>query len=203
MTANPLEFTGERFVPGIAGEIAHEHWHRYAFARRFVAGRRVARRRVRRRLRQRAAGGERRPASSASTSMRGDRACARDRYAVRDESARSSKAPRLRCRWPTPASTPSCRSRRSSTSRRGPAANARRVRARAGAGRLADPVVAEPPRVLRRARLRQSVPPARARPRGARAPARRRLSPRGAGIGSDAISDPRSGARTARGRPSS
>ncbi|MEP6678275.1 MAG: methyltransferase domain-containing protein [Betaproteobacteria bacterium] len=41
MTA-PLEFTGERFVPGLDGEIAHEHWHRYAFARRFVAGRRVA-----------------------------------------------------------------------------------------------------------------------------------------------------------------
>ena len=36
-----LEFTGERYVPGTAGEIAHEHWHRYAFARRFVAGRRV------------------------------------------------------------------------------------------------------------------------------------------------------------------
>lgn len=36
-----LDFTGERFVPGIAGEIAHEHWHRYAFARRFVTGRRV------------------------------------------------------------------------------------------------------------------------------------------------------------------
>ncbi len=36
-----LEFTGERFVPGIAGEIAHEHWHRYAFARRFVVGKRV------------------------------------------------------------------------------------------------------------------------------------------------------------------
>ncbi len=36
-----LEFTGERFVPGIAGEIAHEHWHRYAFARRYVAGKRV------------------------------------------------------------------------------------------------------------------------------------------------------------------
>jgi len=36
-----LEFTGERFVPGIVGEIAHEHWHRYAFARRLVAGRRV------------------------------------------------------------------------------------------------------------------------------------------------------------------
>jgi SAM-dependent methyltransferase len=36
-----LEFTGERFVPGTAGEIAHEHWHRYAFARRYVAGKRV------------------------------------------------------------------------------------------------------------------------------------------------------------------
>jgi SAM-dependent methyltransferase len=36
-----LEFTGERFVPGIAGEIAHEHWHRYAFARRYAAGKRV------------------------------------------------------------------------------------------------------------------------------------------------------------------
>ncbi|MCC7328467.1 MAG: class I SAM-dependent methyltransferase [Burkholderiales bacterium] len=39
--SDDLEFTGERFVPGITGEIAHEHWHRYAFARRHVAGRRV------------------------------------------------------------------------------------------------------------------------------------------------------------------
>jgi SAM-dependent methyltransferase len=36
-----LEFTGERFVPGTEGEIAQEHWHRYAFAQRFVAGKRV------------------------------------------------------------------------------------------------------------------------------------------------------------------
>ena len=36
-----LEFTGERFVPWLSGEIAYEHWHRYAFAQRFVAGRRV------------------------------------------------------------------------------------------------------------------------------------------------------------------
>lgn len=36
-----LEFTGERYVPGTAGEIAHEHWHRYSFARAFVAGLRV------------------------------------------------------------------------------------------------------------------------------------------------------------------
>jgi SAM-dependent methyltransferase len=36
-----IEFTGERFVPGVPGEIAHEHWHRYAFARQFVAGRRT------------------------------------------------------------------------------------------------------------------------------------------------------------------
>jgi SAM-dependent methyltransferase len=34
-------FTGERFLPGVAGEIAYEHCHRYAFARRYVAGRRV------------------------------------------------------------------------------------------------------------------------------------------------------------------
>lgn len=35
------EFTGERFLPSLTGEIAYEHWHRYAFARRFVAGKRV------------------------------------------------------------------------------------------------------------------------------------------------------------------
>jgi SAM-dependent methyltransferase len=35
------QFTGERFLPGVAGEIAYEHCHRYAFARRFVHGRRV------------------------------------------------------------------------------------------------------------------------------------------------------------------
>lgn len=40
MTAD-LQFTGERYVPGTAGEIAHEHWHRYAFAARFASGRRV------------------------------------------------------------------------------------------------------------------------------------------------------------------
>lgn len=36
-----LTFTGERFLPACTGEIAYEHWHRYAFARRFVAGKRV------------------------------------------------------------------------------------------------------------------------------------------------------------------
>jgi len=35
------EFTGERFLPSLSGEIAYEHWHRYAFARRFVEGKRV------------------------------------------------------------------------------------------------------------------------------------------------------------------
>src|SRR5881398_248479 len=39
--ASDITFTGERFVPGCAGEIAYEHWHRYAFARRFTAGKRV------------------------------------------------------------------------------------------------------------------------------------------------------------------
>ncbi|MDR0771018.1 MAG: methyltransferase domain-containing protein [Burkholderiales bacterium] len=36
-----LEFTGERFVPGVPGEIVHEHWHRYAFAQSLTRGRRV------------------------------------------------------------------------------------------------------------------------------------------------------------------
>jgi ubiquinone/menaquinone biosynthesis C-methylase UbiE len=34
-------FTGERFLPACTGEIAYEHWHRYAFARRFAAGKHV------------------------------------------------------------------------------------------------------------------------------------------------------------------
>lgn len=34
-------FTGERYLPGVPGEIAYEHVHRYAFARRFAKGRRV------------------------------------------------------------------------------------------------------------------------------------------------------------------
>ncbi len=36
-----LPFTGERYVPGARGEIWIEHWHRYHFASRWAAGRRV------------------------------------------------------------------------------------------------------------------------------------------------------------------
>jgi len=36
-----LEFTGERFTPECVREIWYEHWHRYAFARTLVAGKRV------------------------------------------------------------------------------------------------------------------------------------------------------------------
>ena len=36
-----LPFTGERFVPGTKGEIWIEHWHRYHFAARWAAGKRV------------------------------------------------------------------------------------------------------------------------------------------------------------------
>ncbi|HTX99639.1 MAG TPA: methyltransferase domain-containing protein [Bacteroidota bacterium] len=36
-----LAFTGERFVPELKGQIAHEHFHRYAVAREFVAGKSV------------------------------------------------------------------------------------------------------------------------------------------------------------------
>jgi ubiquinone/menaquinone biosynthesis C-methylase UbiE len=38
---NELKFTGERFVPGAAGEIWYEHWHRHHFAAALVAGRDV------------------------------------------------------------------------------------------------------------------------------------------------------------------
>ena len=39
--SNELAFTGERFVPGAAGEIWYEHWHRYHFAAELVGGRDV------------------------------------------------------------------------------------------------------------------------------------------------------------------
>jgi ubiquinone/menaquinone biosynthesis C-methylase UbiE len=38
---NDLPFTGERFIPGTRGEIWIEHWHRYHFASRWAAGKRV------------------------------------------------------------------------------------------------------------------------------------------------------------------
>jgi ubiquinone/menaquinone biosynthesis C-methylase UbiE len=38
---NDLPFTGERFIPGLKGEIWMEHWHRYHFASRWAAGKRV------------------------------------------------------------------------------------------------------------------------------------------------------------------
>ena len=39
--SDELPFTGERFVPGTRGEIWVEHWHRYHFAARWAAGKRV------------------------------------------------------------------------------------------------------------------------------------------------------------------
>ena len=36
-----LPFTGERFTPECVREIWYEHWHRYAFARRLIQGKRV------------------------------------------------------------------------------------------------------------------------------------------------------------------
>lgn len=41
LPATDLPFTGERFVPGAHGEIWVEHWHRYHFAARWAAGKRV------------------------------------------------------------------------------------------------------------------------------------------------------------------
>ncbi len=39
IVSDGLEFTGERFLPGARGEIWYEHWHRYHFAAKLVAGR--------------------------------------------------------------------------------------------------------------------------------------------------------------------
>jgi SAM-dependent methyltransferase len=39
--SEPLPFTGERFMPGLASEIGYEHWHRYVVARRFCKGKTV------------------------------------------------------------------------------------------------------------------------------------------------------------------
>lgn len=41
MAEPALEFTGERFTPECVREIWYEHWHRYAFALRLAAGKRV------------------------------------------------------------------------------------------------------------------------------------------------------------------
>src|SRR5947208_17134898 len=40
-SGDQASFTGERFLPECSGEIAYEHWHRYAFARSLVAGKSV------------------------------------------------------------------------------------------------------------------------------------------------------------------
>jgi ubiquinone/menaquinone biosynthesis C-methylase UbiE len=40
-TSMSVEFTGERFLPEISGQIAFEHLHRYYFAQRLIKGRRV------------------------------------------------------------------------------------------------------------------------------------------------------------------
>ena len=110
-----LEFTGERFIPGAAGEIWYEHWHRYHFAAPLVAGREVldvacgegygsallarARRAGHRRRHRR----------------RGRGPCARA-LRVGRRTSNSGRPTARRCRSPTPASTRWCRSRRSSTS---------------------------------------------------------------------------------------
>lgn len=36
--SDQLGFTGERFLPGASGEIWYEHWHRYHFAAKLIAG---------------------------------------------------------------------------------------------------------------------------------------------------------------------
>ena len=110
-----LEFTGERFIPGTAGEIWHEHWHRYHFAAPLVAGLDVL---------DVACGegyGSALLAARASSVIGADIAAgavehARSRYAAIPEPRIPAGGLRGACRSPMRASTPWSRSRRSSTS---------------------------------------------------------------------------------------
>ncbi len=111
--ASDLTFTGERFLPGCTGEIAYEHWHRYAFARRFVDGRRVLD----------AACGEGYGTALLGTAAAGVVGVDIDGHGRRGEHAlrhgcrkcalSKGRAPSCRCRMHP--STSSCRSRPSST----------------------------------------------------------------------------------------
>jgi hypothetical protein len=110
----PAEFTGERFVPGIGGEIAQEHWHRYAFARNSSPG---AGSRTSPAARAMAA-----PLAASGASVIGvdmiQRLRMRGSYgALTNLQFVEGSATALRS--PMPASTLSCRSRRSSTSKPG------------------------------------------------------------------------------------
>ena len=90
--ADDLTFTGERFVPGIAGEIVYEHGTATRSRGRYARGQARARRGVRRRLRQRAARAARRARSSAWTSTPATVAHARDAYASGAQPVASSRA---------------------------------------------------------------------------------------------------------------
>ncbi|EBO3406937.1 class I SAM-dependent methyltransferase, partial [Salmonella enterica subsp. enterica serovar Enteritidis] len=41
MSEHHLDFTGERFIPGVTGEIEMEHYHRYHLACEIIAGKHV------------------------------------------------------------------------------------------------------------------------------------------------------------------
>ena len=155
-----LEFTGERFVPGVAGEIAYEHWHRYAFARALVAGRRVPRRRLRRRLRQRAAGRAAATACGIDIDARRHRPRARAMRALAN--LRFEQGSAARCRFRTRVDVVVS----FETIEHLPRADQPRMvaeiaRVLAPGGRP-RPVRAQSGRVFARARLPQSVPSARA-----------------------------------------
>ena len=142
-----LEFTGERFVPGIAGEIAHEHWHRYAVRAAACRGPAGARRRVRRGLRQRAAGRRRAGRARRGHRRRGDRPRARPLRGAAEPALRAGLRDRAAAAGRQRGRRRVVRDDRAPAARR-PAADARRDRARAAPGRHARAFGAQSGRVF-------------------------------------------------------
>ena len=168
----------ERFVPGTAG-LAHEHWHRYAFARR-VAGKRVLD----------VACGEGYAAHCWRASQaRGDG----DRHRRRRVSRRARAMRHLRSlrgRAPSPdASVDAVASFESASAARGPGPYACRRSTQDGVLVMSAP---RPGRILDGTDSSQSIPPARTGPRNSLLCSARHF-PSSAGSGSDGISAPRSG----------
>ena len=171
-----LEFTGERFIPGAAGEIWYEHWHRYHFAANLVGGREVLD----------VACGD---GYGSALLARHASACYRRRSSSLPaiEHARSAYAgdPNLEFREADCAALPfrgrelrRCRLVRNDRAHRGQEAFLDEVRRVLRPGGLARALVSEQARIFRPARLHQSVPRARTLSRRTRSDARRAIPAR-------------------------
>ena len=157
--SDELPFTGERFIPGVPGEIWYEHWHRYHFAAPHRRWPRRARHRLRRGLRQRAARAAAAHVTGADIAQ----------PAIDHARARYARCPISQFRQADCAALPfpdasfdAVVSFETLEHIAAQEAVSRRSPARAAPGRPARPVVPEQGRVHRQARRDQRVPRPRA-----------------------------------------